>query len=77
MVQIKTPIKSIRAKCLDCCADSSHEVKLCECVSCSLWAYRFGRRPSHEERKTIKECEIGSYLSGLGEKQQVSSGGEV
>ena len=41
-----TPIKAIRAKCLDCCCNSAHEVRLCTCVNCALWPYRFGKRPS-------------------------------
>ena len=40
-----TPIKAIRAKCLDCCCGQADEVKLCPCVNCSLWVYRFGHNP--------------------------------
>lgn len=40
-----TPIKSIRAKCLNCCCSSSNEVKLCTAVNCPLHLYRFGKRP--------------------------------
>jgi len=41
-----TPIKAIRQKCLDCCADSSLEVKLCEMTNCSLHRFRLGRNPN-------------------------------
>ena len=41
-----TPIKSIRAKCLDCCAGSYKEVALCTAQNCSLYPYRFGKRPT-------------------------------
>lgn len=34
-----TPIKAIRAKCLDCCCGSSNEVKLCTAQRCALWPY--------------------------------------
>lgn len=40
-----TPMKAIRAKCLDCMCGSAHEVRLCPCPSCPLYAYRFGKRP--------------------------------
>lgn len=40
-----TPMKAIRAKCLDCMCGSAHEVRLCPCVKCPLYAYRFGKRP--------------------------------
>ena len=41
-----TPIKSIRAKCLDCCLGQSHEVRLCAAPTCPIWPYRLGRRPA-------------------------------
>ena len=41
-----TPIKAIRAKCLDCCAGSYKEVTLCKVHNCSLYPYRFGKRPN-------------------------------
>ncbi len=45
------PLKAIRAKCLDCSAGSSNEAKLCPVLECSLYPYRFGRRPYKTERK--------------------------
>jgi len=41
-----TPLKSIRAKCLDCCGYQANEVRLCHCETCPLWKFRFGRNPS-------------------------------
>lgn len=40
-----TPIRSIRAKCLDCCCGSALEVRLCPAADCSLYPYRMGHRP--------------------------------
>lgn len=40
-----TPIKAIRAKCLDCCCGNSNEVKLCTCTGCALYPYREGHNP--------------------------------
>lgn len=40
-----TPIKSIRAKCLDCCCGSSSEVRRCAAKNCPLYPYRMGHRP--------------------------------
>lgn len=42
--KILTPLKAIRAKCLDC-NYSSVEVQRCPCEDCALWPYRFGHRP--------------------------------
>ena len=41
-----TPMKAIRAKCLDCCAGSQAEVRLCPMPDCPLWPYRKGHRPT-------------------------------
>lgn len=41
-----TPIKAIRAKCLDCCCGSSDEVKACPCTNCPLYEFRFGKNPN-------------------------------
>ena len=40
-----TPIKAIRAKCLDCCCWQSNEVKLCTVTDCALYPYRLGHNP--------------------------------
>ena len=41
-----TPLKAIRAKCVDCCAGSFKEVALCTAVNCPLFLYRHGKNPS-------------------------------
>ena len=40
-----TPIKSIRAKCLDCCCGQRGEVRVCPSGHCALHPYRMGKRP--------------------------------
>lgn len=44
-----TPLKAIRAKCVDCCGGSHYEVKLCPADDCPLWDYRFGKNPTRKE----------------------------
>ena len=39
---IESPIKAIRAKCLDCCCGSMTEANLCTACDCPLWPFRFG-----------------------------------
>ena len=41
-----TPVKAIRAYCLDCSGDSAHEVKLCPISECPLYKYRLGKNPN-------------------------------
>ena len=43
-----TPIKAIRAKCLDCCNGQMKEVRLCTVKNCALHEYRDGHRPKGE-----------------------------
>ena len=40
-----TPMKAIRAKCLDCVCGSPYEVRKCTCEDCPLYVYRLGHRP--------------------------------
>jgi hypothetical protein len=53
---IRTPLKAIRAKCLDCSCYQPKEVRECHITTCALWPYRFGKRPATVERaKQVKE----------------------
>jgi hypothetical protein len=63
-----TPVKAIRAKCLDCCCGSSHEVKLCCIPDCSLFPYRLGKNPARKGTRLPKE------RSFLGNKASVETG---
>jgi len=47
-----TPLKSIRANCLDCCNGQPKEVRECQIADCPLWLFRFGTNPN---RKGIKK----------------------
>jgi hypothetical protein len=41
----ESPIKAIRAKCLDCSADVPSEVRNCVAIGCALWPFRMGVSP--------------------------------
>jgi len=43
-----TPLKAIRAKCLDCSAGQPSEVRKCPIDNCPLFTYRFGHNPSRK-----------------------------
>ncbi len=60
IIEVKTPIKAIRAKCIDCCAGSKNEVKLCTCTDCSLYPYRMGKRPKN---KTIRVKDVRNEIN--------------
>ena len=42
-----SPLRAIRAKCLDCSCYELGEVRLCEAIGCPLWPFRAGRHPWH------------------------------
>ena len=52
-----SPLKALRLRCIDCCAGSSLEVRLCTAVSCPSWPFRMGRNPWRapvsEERRRL------------------------
>ena len=50
----KTPLKSIRKKCVDCCCGSNKEIRLCPVINCALYPYRMGRRPDQATLDAIE-----------------------
>jgi len=40
-----SPLKAIKAHCLDCCGGSRREVKACEIADCPLHPFRLGKNP--------------------------------
>lgn len=46
---IRTPLKAIRAKCLDCSGQQFVEVRLCTVKNCPLYEYRMGHRPPKDK----------------------------
>lgn len=44
-----TPVKAIRAKCLECSNGQYSEVRACPATDCPLYAYRFGHRPKDDK----------------------------
>jgi len=44
----ETPIRAIRAKCLECQGGKPSWVKRCEIANCSLFAYRLGKNPKRK-----------------------------
>ena len=41
----ESPIRAMRAKCLDCSVESSAEVRKCVATTCALWPFRMGVNP--------------------------------
>ena len=47
-MNIPTPLRSIRLKCLDCSAGSAQEVRECPIKDCPLYFYRSGKNPKRK-----------------------------
>lgn len=72
-------LSAVRARCLDCSADSAGEVRLCTATACALWPYRMGSNPfrvgiSEEERarrgRRLLEVKAHRALSASSENSE-------
>lgn len=50
---VLTPIKSIRAKCIECSGGNVAEVRRCHLKDCALWPYRMGKRPKFDAEGSV------------------------
>lgn len=61
-----TPIKAIRAKCLDCCCGHPSEVRICTTIKCPLYPYRMGKRPKMDgdtpENETAENTQESPHI---------------
>jgi hypothetical protein len=56
-----TPLKVIRARCLDCCAGSAAEVRTCTAVHCPSWPYRMATSPWRKELSPEEKKRRGDH----------------
>lgn len=64
-MEILTPIKAIRAHCIDCCCGNKVEVRLCHLEKCHLHPYRMGHRPKGSTDITLEEFSEESEASPM------------
>jgi len=43
-----SPLKSIRAKCVECSAGQPSEIRDCAVMDCPLFPYRLGKNPNRQ-----------------------------
>lgn len=60
-----TPLKAIRAKCMDCTAGQFIEIRLCTCTECPLYEYRMGKRPKDKSITEEVETENSADSAAL------------
>ncbi len=58
-----TPIKAMRAKCMDCTCHQPKEIRECRIITCALWPYRMGKRPKADELIQIEKEGAVSYAA--------------
>jgi hypothetical protein len=49
-----SPLKALRARCIDCCAAQPSEVRLCTAVACPSWPFRMGANPWRKEASDVQ-----------------------
>lgn len=54
---ITSPLRAIRAKCIDCSGGSISEVRLCPCKHCPLWPFRNASNPFRTRTMTDEQRE--------------------
>lgn len=54
---ITSPLRAIRAKCIDCSGGSLSEVRLCPCKRCPLWPFRNASNPFRTRTMTDEQKE--------------------
>lgn len=50
-----SPVKAIRAFCIDCCGGAASEVKTCTAPKCALYPFRMGKNPYRAKRELTDE----------------------
>lgn len=55
MGKIYTPLKAIRARCVDCTGRYYSEITNCDIDDCPLWPYRMGEKPEGSCLKVIRQ----------------------
>jgi hypothetical protein len=53
VTNLGTPLKALRAHCVECCNGNFAEVRTCSATACPLWLFRLGRNPTVAERAGI------------------------
>lgn len=69
-----TPMRAIRAKCIDCCGGNVYEPRYCTVERCPLHPYRLGKRPKRmndtAEDSSALECRAISAKNGTERKRK-------
>jgi hypothetical protein len=67
-----SPMRAIRLRCLDCCAQQPDEVRKCTAVRCPSWPFRMSKNPWRTEPTDAQREEMRqrALKRGLGVRNQ-------
>lgn len=57
---VESPIKAIRAKCIDCSGKRAAESRKCVAINCPHWPFRMGVNPFHASSRVAKR-EVANF----------------
>ncbi len=65
MSKTMTPLRAIRANCLNCMGGLISEVRRCPSEDCPLYQYRFGKNPKRKGQGNIANLRKNAHLAGV------------
>lgn len=74
MKPASSPMKAIRAKCLDCSCDNAQEVRLCVVPNCPLYPFRMGKNPCISEKRREAGRKAAARMHEKVKKRQSEQG---
>lgn len=67
-------LRSIRMKCLECCAGSAQDVRNCHIEDCTLWPYRMGKSPNRAGKGPQEPAFLRKKQSSINESEAIEVG---
>jgi hypothetical protein len=70
----RSPLQTIRARCVDCCAYQEKEVALCPTVDCPSWPFRMGTDPWRKPASKARREAARQVMTKLNASRQKGDG---
>jgi hypothetical protein len=65
-----SPLRALRARCLDCCAGQANEVAACTAVKCPSWPFRMGTDPWRKPASEARRASARRTMEGINARRQ-------
>ena len=70
-----SPLRALRARCLDCCAGQANEVAACPVVECPSWPFRMGTNPWRKPASVARRASARRTMERINARRK-GGGGE-